>query len=206
MFGLTTLYYTNRCKSLSLTDGNASALALAQANYELLRSQKLHDTTAVNFHLLDWSNYQVDVILQEINNSRPFDVVVGCELIYYRTDVTQFARTAHDLVAGQGLFVHAHVIRQAGQGRELVSFLSDLDWLTVEVPIQSFVDSQELDSHPEWINVRCLVSGPSQRISSLQLIHPTWKLFVEEEPTFVYEEDGDPDPVDTESSLGGLFA
>lgn len=96
-----------------------------------------------------------------------FDVVIGCELFYYRTNIDELLCTVLRLTNNTGLFIHSHVFRRSGQDIELIEYLSQKNWITAEIPVQRFVDQNELDEHPEWFNVHCLVSGPTDKILAL---------------------------------------
>lgn len=96
-----------------------------------------------------------------------FDVVIGCELFYYRTSVHDLLYTVLQLTDSTGIFVHSHVFRRPGQDLELIEYLDGHGWTTAEIPLQLFVGILELEHHPEWYGVRCLVSGPSERIRAL---------------------------------------
>jgi predicted nicotinamide N-methyase len=98
---------------------------------------------------------------------RHFDVVIGCELFYYRTNIDELLCTVLRLTNNNGLFIHSHVFRRSGQDVELIEYLRCWNWITAEIPIQRFVDQDELDEHPEWFNVHCLVSGPTDKILAL---------------------------------------
>jgi predicted nicotinamide N-methyase len=99
--------------------------------------------------------------------NRHFDVVIGCELFYYRTNIDELLCTVLRLTNNNGLFIHSHVFRRSGQDIELIEYLSRWNWITAEIPIQLFVDQDELDEHPEWFNVHCLISGPTDKILAL---------------------------------------
>jgi predicted nicotinamide N-methyase len=99
--------------------------------------------------------------LLDVEKKRPFfDVVIGCELFYYRTKVEDLLFTVLQLTNNSGFFIHSHVFRCPGQDIELISYLKQFGWITLESPLGSFIDPEELDDHPEWYNVHCLISGP----------------------------------------------
>lgn len=101
------------------------------------------------------------------NKNRHFDIVIGCELFYYRTNIDELLSTVLRLTKNAGLFIHSHVFRRSGQDLELIEYLSRWNWSTAVIPIQRFVSQKELEEHPEWFSVHCLVSGPADRISEL---------------------------------------
>ena len=96
-----------------------------------------------------------------------FDVVIGCELFYYRTSVQDLLYTVLQLTDSSGIFIHSHVFRRQGQDMEMIEYLGGHGWITAEIPVQLFIDSDEFEHHPEWYGVHCLVSGPSERIQAL---------------------------------------
>lgn len=96
-----------------------------------------------------------------------FDVVIGCELFYYRTSVHDLLYTVLQLTDSSGIFIHSHVFRRQGQDMEMIEYLGNHGWITAEIPVQLFIGTEELEHHPEWFGVQCLVSGPSERIQAL---------------------------------------
>lgn len=100
--------------------------------------------------------------------SSPFsDVVIGCELFYYRTNVEELLYTVLQLTDSKGIFIHSHVFRRPGQDSELINYLFLHGWITVEIPVQLFVEEKELADHPEWYGVHTLISGPEDRVNRL---------------------------------------
>jgi predicted nicotinamide N-methyase len=105
--------------------------------------------------------------LEKIATTKHFDVVVGCELFYYRTNIQDLLTTVLHLTDNLGVFIHSHVFRRPGQDTELISFLGEYNWITLEIPIESFIDEEELFNHPEWYNVHCLISGTRERMENI---------------------------------------
>lgn len=151
-------------KVLYLTDGNDASVHLTRENgYEVGQ-----DCTCMR---LDWSNgADFDAVLS--SSMRKFDVIIGSELLYYRTDSKMLVEAVTRLATSGAIFVHAHVIRVCGQGEALVSYLNASGWVTVEIPIAVFV-KEELDFHAEWHSVRCLVSLNGSTLEELLALLPS---------------------------------
>jgi predicted nicotinamide N-methyase len=111
--------------------------------------------------------------------SAAFDVVLGCELTYYRTDIAELCNTVVWLTGNNGLFVHAHIFRRPGQDIEMVDFFHSKGWETLRIPIADFIDREELKCHGEWYKVHCLVSGPTHKLTEIlkTAIHDRCKPF-----------------------------
>lgn len=128
-----------------------------------------------------WSlNSKVSASLyNHFNHKQPFDIVLGCELMYYRTDMNLLLSTVLNLIHRQnGLFIHCHVFRgESVQETALIDILKVYQWSSLTVPINTFVDSVELNQHPDWYNVCLLISGPVDVIHQLLSEHTDWKLF-----------------------------
>jgi hypothetical protein len=106
--------------------------------------------------LLDWAcEENFEAVLSSAG--KPFDVIIGSELLYYKTDIDLLAKAVSKLSASDGVFIHAHIIRVSGHGEELIGRLAALGWETSEVPSR-LVAGTELDDHPEWRGVRCFIS------------------------------------------------
>jgi predicted nicotinamide N-methyase len=177
---------------LSLTDGNPETVNIASQNVQELASSL--DSSKISTSQLLWgSDDSINELIESVtkhfktnaltsgevqksensvhsssgSSQLYFDVVIGCELFYYRTNVEELLHTVLKLTNSSGIFVHSHVFRRCGQDTEMIKFLADYGWVTLEVPVQRFIDSKELDEHPEWFNVHCLVSGPVEKVNEL---------------------------------------
>lgn len=107
-----------------------------------------------------------------------YDVVLGCELMYYVTDIPVLVSTVMSLVdSSNGLFIHAHLFRRYGQEEELITSLASYGWMTCEIPIEDFVSAEELSYHAEWYYIRVLISGTVERIREIMQRHRKWKVF-----------------------------
>lgn len=134
-------------------------------------------------------------------NSSFYDVVLGCELMYYNTDVEVLIQEVIALTQGQGLFIHGHLFRGQGQEKQLIASLAAHNWSTLEVPHKDFISTKELSQHVEWYRARPLISGPNEVIAQLALEYPTWREF-KEDITYDYDED---DNAESETLLLNLF-
>ena len=177
---------------LVCTDGEQEALCIIDKNIDILyRDVPLRQESTCSRQLL-WGDEQMiaDVLISpssssscdpestsSCSRSRAFDVVIGCELMYYRTDIQSLVDTVLKLTGEGGIFVHGHLFRAPNQEQHLIQCLRVLGWDTVEAPVSEFIDAAELDHHIEWYRVRCLVSAPSVVTSHLLASHSSWFLF-----------------------------
>ena len=53
------------------------------------------------------------------HSCNPIDIVIGCELLYYRTNIEELLSTVLALVP-HGLFIHAHIFRRRGRRIQLI--------------------------------------------------------------------------------------
>ena len=192
VFGLISTHGGHVSAHLSLTDGNPETVKIASQNVEELASASCLSKVSCS-QLLWGSDDSINVLIESVaiffeenaptvgevhksgtsilSSSNPtksyFDVIIGCELFYYRTNVEELLYTVLKLTNSSGIFVHSHVFRRCGQDAEMIDFLSTHGWITLEIPVRQFIDSKELDEHPEWFNVHCLVSGPIERMNDL---------------------------------------
>lgn len=173
---------TATTKFLMLTDGEQRALTIIPKNIEQMESRKCGGS--VDYQLLPWGNQTaIENALnkcEEHNNVRRFDVVLGCELMYFNTDLDLLINTVLSLTNHTGLFVHAHLFRAPNQENEMIEVLGRYGWATLEIPSHLFLTPTELDQHVEWRRVRCLVSGPIENMSKLSQEHSDWIPFEEE--------------------------
>ena len=54
----------------------------------------------------------------------------------------------HTLLAGDGLFIHAHAFRREGLDASLVSILATYGWKTLFVPSSEFISEHEAGTVP----------------------------------------------------------
>lgn len=152
---------------LLLTDGNNEAIEIAKLNIN-----KFELNNIANAKQLLWTSS----IIEESNQ---FDIIIGCELMYYKLDMPLlFAMVQNLLKSNGGLFYHAHIFRKDGQENELYTLLLEMNWKSLEIEIPIFVSEIELSEHPDWFNVRCFVSGPIEKIDELNQVYPEWKVFL----------------------------
>lgn len=177
-------------RMLVCTDGELEALCIIDKNIGILyRDEPLRRKSTCSRQLL-WGDEQMiaDVLISPSSSSpcdpgstsscsRAFDVVIGCELMYYRTDIQSLVDTVLKLTVEGGMFVHGHLFRAPNQEQHLIQCLRVLGWDTMEVPVSEFIDAAELGHHIEWYRVRCLVSAPSAVVSRLLASHSSWFVF-----------------------------
>lgn len=187
--GLLGCYYIHP-KRLVLTDGESRALDTIRLNIDHFSTNIPNVTNNATCRLLRWGmNEDISATLQQDPDSEGgFDVVLGCELMYYSTNVEELVDTVVKLAKPTGIFVHAHLFRAPNQEIELIRCFELRNWVTLEIPHRNFISEEELDHHVEWRRVRPLVSGPREIITSVALKFPTWRVFVEE---ILYEDSED---------------
>lgn len=205
-------------RMLVCTDGELGALRIIDKNIDILyRDEPLRQESTCSRQLL-WGDDQMiaDVLISPSSYCDPestsscsyscsmaFDVVIGCELMYYRTDIQSLVDTVLKLTGEGGMFVHGHLFRAPNQEQHLIQCLRVLGWDTVEAPVSEFIDATELNHHIEWYRVRCLVSAPSAVVSSLLATHSSWFVFEATSSHDAY--DGYNDPDDEGDEIYALF-
>jgi predicted nicotinamide N-methyase len=175
-----------RMSRLLLTDGNSDTLHITSKNVSLLCDSPESSSHIKTQQLLWGDNLHINAAIMA-NTTKQFDVVLGCELMYYQTDIALLVSTVLALVSREGnhksgLFIHSHLFRRAGQEDELIEILTRHNWTTLEVPHECFLSKEELSYHPEWYRVRTLVSGSMECIQQLLLDRPSWRVFSPELP------------------------
>ena len=160
---------TCNAASLVLTDGNPNAIAITNKN---IFSTGLQDQ--IHAVELSWGHVSPDFRC----GLHETDVVLGCELMYYKTDVRSLVETVSDLLASDGIFIHAHHFRKEGLDSELADVLAEFGYETVECAPSMFLTSAEQSDHPEWLKIRCLISGRSDFIANIRLRYNYLKSFV----------------------------
>jgi len=180
-------------RKLVLTDGNRDTLVITERNIHKFNESKLDTAIKVDDQLLIWG-CDVDIAnVISMNNDNPYNVVVGCELMYYQTDIDLLLSTVMKLMTKDGkttgVFIHAHLFRRSGQEQELIDHLLAYHWTTIEIPPKTFLAKEELSYHPEWYRVRTLISAPAEVIEGLLAVYPQWRLFT----AIALDEDDDDD-------------
>jgi hypothetical protein len=155
--------------NLILTDGNEETLNITRQNLQHFYPEDSYETNQKKAMVLYWEKLMNPIespsstiisILQQSNSGKPFDIVIGCELMYYTTDISTMMSTVLALTEGNGLFFHVHLFRRNSLATELIEYLQQYDWITYEANIINIVEEQELIDHCEWYRVRILLSGP----------------------------------------------
>lgn len=128
-FGLLGTQLGKNLALLTLTDGNSECIELSQLNYSrwtrqfhqvnpsidssssITTNASMNSTydsmnsTRVNFCRLCWGvSDQTAHVLRSCNGER-YDVAIGCELMYYRTDMKDLVDTIMGIVKPQGFVV-----------------------------------------------------------------------------------------------------
>ena len=176
---------------LVLTDGEMRAQNIIQRNIELVKSRKVDNKTIYHSQQLKWGDHgdiQNALELCSASSLEYYEVVLGCELMYFNTDLESMINTVLSLTNSNGLYIHAHVFRAPDQEQRFINLLSLYNWSTIEIPCTDYIDKKELNHHVEWRRVRMLISGPIDRITMIAEHHPSWMLFKEE---ITYADDSD---------------
>lgn len=192
-----------------LTDGNLEAIEITKlninefnlSNNSSIESKQLlwsysNNTNTTNDNDNDNSNTndsdnndndnkvnqdeETNVINNNDNINDKFDIVIGCELMYYKLDMRLLFTTVQNLLTSNGCFYHAHIFRKDSQENELYTLLLEMNWKSLEIDINTFVSQVELNEHADWNNVRCFVSGPIDVINELSQSNSDWKEFLGE--------------------------
>jgi len=167
-------------KELLLTDGNESSVRLIQQNIAHFKNTNQNvfpgsdEVGRVSSQSLLWTRDPMIARSYQSQTSvvvnTPFDIVLGCELVYYRIDILALLTTVLGATGGCGLFVHCHIVRDGALEAQMNDFLKEHGWHTISLPVHRFISPIELSQHPEWFQACLLVSGPSSRISELLLV------------------------------------
>lgn len=196
---------------LVLTDGEARGSSIVEKNIEHTNHEsKAHYLPRVPtyYQQLKWGDADgihamLSLCKLSLKPSKHFDIVLGCELMYFNTDVELLIQTVHSLTDSKGLFIHSHLFRAHHQEQQLIDILSAHNWTTLEIPHKEFISAEELGHHVEWYRVRPLISGPVDIIARLAEEHPSWREFKEE----ITYDDEEEDPSSQEEGLiTNLFA
>jgi len=170
-------------RNVVLTDGSWRAVELALENKE--RISRPEDIARLECRVVGWGSAEEDELVADYPDR--FDLVVGCELMYYNTDIQALLSTVFHLVAPGGLFLHAHVFRDPLQSWRMQEILTQNGWKTLEAKLEDFVPLAKLADYPTWASVQCLLSGNSEVIQSLHLSYPA--RFTEFQPSAGEEND-----------------
>jgi len=230
LLGLFVLKHLN-IHSIVLTDGNESACKLASMNISRYLSTQCKDgllndrvsdfkgISEVCVQKLSWSAADIT----NIKSQHQFDVVIGCELMYYNTDLDALAWTVSQLLldsrsgnndntsnGSNGIFLHAHIFRRSDQEQDLIDVFKKFGLVTFEVPINSFIDPGTLALHSEYFRVRSLLTAESDVITALTITYPELTI-VPFSPTYNYEFEIDSEHTEPEiklstESLAALFS
>jgi SAM-dependent methyltransferase len=149
--------------SIALTDGNAKALDIATLNAQSISPDCKFDI----FQLL-WGP-----VLESFPRSlNSLDVIIGSELMYYKTDVSQLSETVAAILKPDGVFLHIHHFRVEGLDVNLVTTLESIGLRTLECRPGTFLSRGDEDEHPEWLQIKCLVSAHPEVADKLLAEYP----------------------------------
>eukprot|EP01040_Poterioochromonas_malhamensis_P015694 gene15694-17611_t len=176
---------------LLLTDGALPTLEITEKNVQRINSSSTKPLRDVSTQELLWGNTTHLNQALLTNSNKSFDIVIGCELMYYSTDIPLLFSTIHHLLdPNEGVFIHVHHFRRNQQEDEMIQECDKYNWITVEIPKSIFIEKNELDQHPEWYQIRALITGKKSAIervtSMLSLPHHIFTPQMIEE-----EEEGD---------------
>lgn len=160
---------------LVLSDGSANACAICEKNIDHLVPNRRNDDT-IHCREFLWgqsAEYDAD-FMACCNGGDRFDVVMGCELMYFRTDVTELLSSVTRLLAETGLLIHSHHFRLSGQEEEIIEYFHQRGWRTALVPNACILTEASVREHPEWTDTLCLVSCASAVMEELCATHTHW--------------------------------
>lgn len=186
MVGICTALCTE-AKSIMLTDGNKESLDIAALNVK-----KYNLENKITTHVLEWGEEKyfeflkdgsesdmssqsksINTIKKHIYNCLPYDIVIGCELMYFKLDMEMMLTTIRALLTGHskyfqnksdvlginsmsnptptnGLLIHSHLFRVYAHQQLFISLLKEFEWATIEIAPNVFVEENELKSNPHW--------------------------------------------------------
>lgn len=144
---------------LLLTDGALPTLQITEKNVQKILSTS-SSSCSVTIQELLWGNTSHLTQALQYNCSKFYDIIIGCELMYFSTDIPLLFSTINGLMdREEGIFVHVHHFRRDQQETEMIEECQKYDWITVEVSKSNFISRKELDQHPEWYQIRALITG-----------------------------------------------
>lgn len=154
-------------KRMVLTDGNPDTLVGTHLNAHHISDKSGN----ISVDQLCWStddftapSQQIRGIFTAHNDSQPFDIVLGCELMYFSTDISELLLTVLQLTRGRGIFLHCHLFRRSGQIDEWINICAEHHWTTLELLHEDCISASDLRHHPEWYKMRALMSGPTDLV------------------------------------------
>ena len=96
-------HLAKKCSVLTLTDGNEDAVSLAKENFDNYLKIWKSTEAIVNFSTLLWGAIDIcNKLCQDMNEKRRYDIAIGCELFYYRTEIDALLTTAMNLISSNG--------------------------------------------------------------------------------------------------------
>lgn len=120
-----------------------------------------------------------------------FDIIIGSELMYYKTDVLLLSETVSALLCAGGVFVHTHYFRVDGLAAELATAMENIGLVTIEYTISDLLTKEDQSIHPEWLRADCLFSACPEVVDRLLAEHPSLCRFCPNSPSDAEEEKGD---------------
>jgi 2-polyprenyl-3-methyl-5-hydroxy-6-metoxy-1,4-benzoquinol methylase len=112
--GVFSLIGTNMGQNIAylvVTDGNEEAVEIAKRNYQELRKLPPFSTSTCEIQFFEflWGDHESNrQFLMDSNGGIKYDVVLGCELMYYRTRMVSLANTVFDLLHEEGSLSHSY--------------------------------------------------------------------------------------------------
>lgn len=166
----------NHFRNIVISDGNSKACSITSLNLAKFNYQNDASIRCCNF---PWTNSSalLSDMFESYNSGNPFDVVIGSELVYYRTDMELLIATVIGLTNFNGIFIHSHLFRDAEQEKLMIDTLKLHEWITAAIPLHIFTTPEEIRIHPHWSNVCTLISGPDCMIRELIVNNPFWSEF-----------------------------
>lgn len=126
-----------------------------------------------------------------------FDVIIGSELMYYKTDVAMLSDIITEVLRPGGIFLHIHCFRVDGLDHELKTAMQAIGLETLICKPEDILSAEDQDMHPEWMKVTCLMSAPPEVADTLLDQHSFLKHFcpnIVDDDDYADESDSDPEP------------
>jgi SAM-dependent methyltransferase len=173
IIGLSTFLHSNPSRLL-LTDGSEETLQITQKN--IVKVLPVDKQYQVATQRLYWGNNDHIAEARQAINSEFFNVIIGCELMYYSTDIPNLISTICTLIdLKQGVFFHVHLFRKYGQEKEMVESFGKYNWITYQVPLTDFLTELEWQEHPEWNAIQAFISCSAERLAEIKRLYPELK-------------------------------
>jgi predicted nicotinamide N-methyase len=101
------------------------------------------------------------------NFSRPFDILVGTDLLYYKTDANVLMATIHALLAVDGIAFLPGIIRTPTLPAELLEAASKYGFHLTQLDLEAFINEKQLQCIGGWYTITFLVVQRQDRTNDV---------------------------------------